>query len=88
MPARWALATSSCAAAFGRPNYFKEAAVEGNRRARIGRTLSVTFGGGLCIFGTSTLPGIAYYDVPTHQLYAIAPNAARTDGFLAVGVKQ
>jgi hypothetical protein len=50
--------------------------------------LVVTFNGGLCIFGTSTLLGIAYYDAPTGQLFAAAPNAARTDGFLAVGVKQ
>jgi hypothetical protein len=50
--------------------------------------LVVTFNGGLCIFGTSTLLGIAYYDAPTGQLFDAAPNAARTDGFLAVGVKQ
>jgi hypothetical protein len=49
--------------------------------------LSVTFQGGACIFGTSTLAGIAYYDVPQHALYAAAPNASRTDGFLFVGTK-
>ena len=49
--------------------------------------LSVTFDGGTCIFGTSTLSGIAYYDAPSRQIYASAPNAARTDGFLFVGMK-
>jgi hypothetical protein len=50
--------------------------------------MTVTFNGGLCICGKSTLTGIAHYDVATHQLYAAAPNAARTNGFLAYGVKQ
>jgi hypothetical protein len=49
--------------------------------------LSVTFHGGGCLFGTSTLFGIGYYDATTRQIYAVAPNAARTDGFLFIGGK-
>jgi hypothetical protein len=48
--------------------------------------LSVTFGGGNCLFGTSTLYGLAYY-AQSGVLYAITPNAARTDGVLFVGHK-
>ena len=50
--------------------------------------LSITFQGGGCIFGTSTIVGIAYYDAGSHELLAIAPNTTRTDGFLAIGTKQ
>ena len=50
--------------------------------------LSVTFNGGMCVFGTNTLTGIALYDAVSGQLIAIAPNASRTDGFLFVAVKQ
>lgn len=49
--------------------------------------LSVKFGGGRCTFGTSTLTGVAYYDAATRTIYAAAPNAARTDGFVVVGEK-
>jgi hypothetical protein len=45
--------------------------------------LSVTFQGGLCVFGTSTLTGIAQFD--GIYLIAVAPNAARTDGFFFIG---
>ena len=50
--------------------------------------LSVTFQGGGCSFGTSTIMGIAYYDAASSELLAVAPNATRTDGFLAIGTKQ
>jgi hypothetical protein len=50
--------------------------------------LSITFVGAGCGFGMSTLFGIAYYDAATAQLFALAPNAARTDGFIAIGPKQ
>ena len=50
--------------------------------------LSVTFQGGMCSFGTSTLTGIAFYDVGSNELLAMAPNAARTDGFVAIGTRQ
>lgn len=49
--------------------------------------MAVTFGGGACIFGTSTLNGIAIYDAANKRLYAAAPNSSRTDGFLFVGTK-
>ena len=49
--------------------------------------LSVTFQGGVCVFGTSTLIGIAYYDAAKGTIYAVAPNASRTDGFVFVGGK-
>jgi hypothetical protein len=47
----------------------------------------VTFHGGACLFGASTLTGITYYDAPSQQVYSSAPNASRTDGFLFVGIK-
>jgi hypothetical protein len=50
--------------------------------------LSITFQGGTCTFGTSTLTGIAGYDPVSGQLVAIAPNAARTNVFLVAGTKQ
>ncbi len=49
--------------------------------------ISIKFGGGQCLFGTSTLKGIAFYDSTTRVLYAVAPNAARTDGFLLIASK-
>jgi hypothetical protein len=49
--------------------------------------ISVHFQGGTCLFGTGTLSGIGYYDTDTRTLYAAAPNATRTDGFLFVGGK-
>jgi Repeat of unknown function (DUF5648) len=49
--------------------------------------LTVKFNGGTCVFGTSTLSGIAYYDAPSRQIYGVAPNASRTDGFLFIGGK-
>ena len=49
--------------------------------------VTVQFHGGQCIFDTSTLSGIAYYDVANRVMYGAAPNASRTDGFLFVGTK-
>jgi len=49
--------------------------------------MSATFGGGACVFGTSTLNGIAVYNATSKRIYAAAPNAGRTDGFLFVGTK-
>ena len=45
----------------------------------------VQFHGWQCIFGTSTLYGVAYYDVADRVMYGAAPNASRTDGFLFIG---
>lgn len=49
--------------------------------------LSLTFHGGTCLFGTSTLNGIGFYSIPNKQFYAAAPNAARTDGFFFLGIR-
>lgn len=49
--------------------------------------ISVTFQGGGCIFGTSTLKGVAFYDAVTKRYFAAAPNAARTDGFIVLATK-
>ena len=49
--------------------------------------LSITFDGGGCLFGTSTLVGFAYYDAATGELLAFAPNASRTDSILFVGTR-
>lgn len=49
--------------------------------------VSVRFNGGLCLFGTSTLSGMAFYDTTDRTIYVIAPNASRTDGFLFIGSK-
>jgi hypothetical protein len=49
--------------------------------------LSVTFEAARCALASATLTGIAYLDVPNKRLYVAAPNAARTDGVLFVGVK-
>jgi hypothetical protein len=49
--------------------------------------LTVTFGGGVCSNGTSTVTGIGYFDASTKRIYGAAPNSSRTDGFLFVGTK-
>lgn len=49
--------------------------------------LSVTFGGGVCANGTSTVTGVAYFDAETKQLRSAALNSAKTDGFIYVGTK-
>jgi hypothetical protein len=50
--------------------------------------LTVTFGGGACALGISTVRGIAIYDAITGQLLSAAVNTSRTDGFLALVTKQ
>ena len=49
--------------------------------------VSIKFGGGSCLFGTATLTGIGFYDATVNRLYAVAPNAGRSDGFLFIGTK-
>ncbi len=49
--------------------------------------LSIAFGSSPCAFANQTFSGLAYFDATTRILYAAAPNAARTDGLLFVGVK-
>ena len=49
--------------------------------------VSVTFGGGVCSNGTSTVTGIGYYDATAKRLYGTALNADRSNGFIFVGTK-
>lgn len=49
--------------------------------------VSIKFGGGACLFGIATLTGIGFYDATLKRIYAVAPNAGRTDGFLFIGTK-
>jgi hypothetical protein len=49
--------------------------------------VSVTFGGGVCVNGTNTVTGVAYFDASTRRLTSAALNSGRTDGFLYVGTK-
>jgi hypothetical protein len=47
----------------------------------------IHFGPAPCFFANQTLVGIAYYDAQTKRVYAAAPNATRSDGFVFLGVK-
>lgn len=49
--------------------------------------LTLSFLGGLCEQGTSSLTGVAYLDPDTRQLFGAALNSARSDGALFVGQK-
>jgi len=49
--------------------------------------VSITFDGGVCANGTSTVTGVAYFDAPTKQLTSVGLNSSRTDGFIYVGSK-
>lgn len=49
--------------------------------------LVVTFGGGVCSNGTSTVTGIGYFDASVKRLYGTALNSARSNGFIFVGTK-
>ncbi len=49
--------------------------------------VSLTFGAAPCYFAGQTFNGVAYYNAAAKRLYAAAPNGARTDGVLFVGVK-
>jgi hypothetical protein len=50
-------------------------------------TVSVTFAGGVCANGTSTVNGVAYFDPATNRVYAAALNSGRTNGFIFAGGK-
>jgi hypothetical protein len=50
--------------------------------------LTLTFSGGACALGTSTVRGIMFYDANTGNFLSAAVNAGRTDALLAVGTKQ
>jgi hypothetical protein len=47
----------------------------------------VTFAGGVCSNGTSTVTGVAYYDSGTSRVYSAALNSGRTNGFIFAGGK-
>lgn len=49
--------------------------------------VAVTFGGGVCSNGTSTVTGIGYYDASAKRLYGTALNVNRSNGFIFVGTK-
>lgn len=50
--------------------------------------LNVTFTGSTCALGNGgTAKGILYYDSATKQVLAMGMNTAKTDGFIALGVK-
>jgi hypothetical protein len=49
--------------------------------------VSVTFGGGACTLGTSTVTGIGHFDAATKLLRSAALNSSRTDGFIYIGTK-
>ena len=49
--------------------------------------VTVTFAGGVCSNGTSTVTGVAFFNATTKTLYSAALNPARTNGFLYVGTK-
>lgn len=49
--------------------------------------VSVTFAGGVCSNGTSTVTGVAFFDAGTKTLYSAALNSTRTNGFIYLGTK-
>ena len=49
--------------------------------------VSITFGGGVCVNGTSTVTGVAYFEAPLKLIRSAALNGARSDGFIYVGTK-
>jgi hypothetical protein len=49
--------------------------------------VSVTFNGGVCTNGTSTVTGVAYFIAAQKQLVSTALNSGRTNGFLFLGAK-
>ena len=49
--------------------------------------LSITFGGGACSNGTSTVTGIVYYDTAARKIYSVALNYTLSNGFVFVGSK-
>jgi hypothetical protein len=56
-------------------------------RARFAYNLTVVFGGAPCLFAGQTLSGIGYLDSTGKTLYAMAPNATRSDGLIYTGSK-
>lgn len=49
--------------------------------------VSITFEGGVCVNGTSTVSGVARFDTSSNQITSMALNSDRTGGFIYVGTK-
>lgn len=49
--------------------------------------VAITFNGGVCLFGTSTIRGIAVYEPESAGLLVAVVNGSRTDGGLFLGFK-
>jgi hypothetical protein len=49
--------------------------------------ISITFNAARCALPSATLTGIVYLDIVSKRLYAAAPNSARTDGVVFLGVR-
>ena len=49
--------------------------------------VSITFSGGICSNGTSTVNGVGFFDADSKKLFGAAVNSTRTNGFLFIGTK-
>lgn len=49
--------------------------------------ISVTFAGGVCALGTSTVTGVAFFDATEKSLIGAGLNSTKSDGFLFLGIK-
>ena len=49
--------------------------------------ISVTFAGGVCSNGISTVTGVAFFDAANQRLYSAALNVTRTNGFIFLGTR-
>jgi hypothetical protein len=49
--------------------------------------VSITFSGGICSNGTSTVNGVGFFDASSKKLFGAALNSTRTNGFLFTGTK-
>lgn len=50
--------------------------------------VTITFGGGVCANGNSTVTGVGYFDASTKRLYGGTVNSTRTIASIFVGTKQ
>lgn len=49
--------------------------------------LSLTLRGSTCPFGSDTLAGIGFYDIPSKQFFIAAPNTTRSNGLFFQGAR-
>lgn len=49
--------------------------------------ISITFNGGVCSNGTSTVTGVGYFDAAAKRIVAVALNTNRTNGLVYAGTK-